>query len=193
MCPPGSTRVSPGNSSRTRITTGGWRSGVCSASAPSCAIAKTAAAATRSSAINAGRTRGTLASAEQAQPPRGADLENLDRVAPALERTLGHHEGEVLGRVAGQVEGGPDRLDAAVDGHREVTRGVPGAAAQVARDLGRHHPARRLHVREQGRLHDRGPAVDGPGDAADLAADQVAVRPDARVERGDVPGAELAQ
>src|SRR4051795_12000731 len=135
MWPPGPISVSAGNSSRTTTTTGGRRSARCLAPAPSWASAKVTAPAT-SSPSNARRTRGNvkprLRPAQQPQSLGGPDLEHLDRVPARVQRRLGHHEREVLGRVAGEVEGAPDGRYAAVDRHRQVARGRRATAAEVA-------------------------------------------------------------
>src|SRR4051812_18820254 len=122
MWPPGSIRVSAGNSSRTSTTTGGRRSARCLAPAPSCASAKATAPAANSPS-NARRPREKLAPPEQPQSLGGAPPQPLARVAPGVQRLLGHHEREVLGGVAGEEEGAPARRYAAVDRHRQVPRG----------------------------------------------------------------------
>src|SRR5215207_9566297 len=122
MRPSGPISVSASYSSNTTITSGGRRSFTRSpAPAPSWPIATAATAApTSKRPTTAVRTRRRL----EPQQSAGRDLEQLDRVAALVQRALGHHQREVLCRVAVEVERAADRLDRPVDGHRQVARGA---------------------------------------------------------------------
>src|SRR5215208_2994745 len=195
MRPSGPISVSLGNSSKTTSTTGGsWTSSAPvmrpSAPTPSWPRPTTAAAAapTSKSPTIPARTRRRL---ELSQAP-GHDLEQLDRVAAVVKRALRHHQREVLGRVAVEVERAADRLDRPVDRHSDVALRAGPAAGEVAGDLGGHDPAGSVYVREQPRVGQRG-AHRRPGGGGRRLADQVLVGADAGEQRRDVARAELAQ
>src|SRR5215217_9396597 len=182
ILPSGPSRSSAGNSSKTTSTTGGWRSADSAESSSPMPMQPLSSTAAASSAASQKNHRALI-----------GDLEHLHGVAALAQSILRNHDRVALHALALQVEASPNGLDTAIHGDRQVPLTLVTGSMDPSRDLAGHDSAWVPHARERVRERDRGPQALARTRGDHLLPDQVAVRPEARVEARPVARPELAQ